>query len=88
MKCNLCNKEIVLFPSALERSKKYGESPSYYTNLFKTHADCQISKNKQDTFDLIKRKIEPSIAIENESIVKALIARDDNKVKEILKEEV
>ena len=55
MKCNICNKEIVLIPSAIERSKKYGETPSFYTSLFKTHSDCQLTKDKKETLDLIKK---------------------------------
>ena len=42
MACKYCGKPVVLVPSAKERSKKFGESPSYYTNLFPNHSQCVI----------------------------------------------
>lgn len=55
MKCSICNKEIVLVPSAKERAKKYGGKASDYTKLFTSHAQCFIDKRNQDTIDLISR---------------------------------
>lgn len=36
--CTICNKPIVLAPTAQERAAKYGGKPSDYTNAFTTHA--------------------------------------------------
>ena len=38
--CTKCGQPIVLVPSALERSKKYGETPQHYINLFRTCTAC------------------------------------------------
>lgn len=57
MKCTICTKEIVLVPSAAERAKKYGGSPSDYTKLFRTHAHCQLAKREQETLELIRRTV-------------------------------
>ncbi len=52
MKCSICNKEIVLVPSAAERAKKYGTHPaSYYTSLFTTHTDCFLRREGRDMVD-------------------------------------
>ena len=55
MKCSICNKEIILVPSAKERAKKYGGKASDYTKLFTSHAQCAIDKRREDTFELMKR---------------------------------
>ena len=55
MKCSICNKEIILVPSAKERAKKYGGKASDYTKLFTSHAQCAIDKRRKDTFELMKR---------------------------------
>jgi hypothetical protein len=55
MNCTVCNKPIVLVPSAEERARKYGNSASYYSNLFTTHADCALAKRKAETSALIHR---------------------------------
>ena len=55
MKCTICKKEILLVPSAKERSNKYGENPSYYINLFTTHSKCFINKRNNDTIELIRK---------------------------------
>lgn len=34
MECSICNKEIILKPSASERARKYGSKPRDYTELF------------------------------------------------------
>jgi hypothetical protein len=59
MNCTICNKPIILIPSATERARKYGGKPSGYTRLFTTHTDCQLAKNKADLSDLIKRHYTP-----------------------------
>lgn len=55
MNCTICGKPVVLVPSAKERAKTYGETPAFYTNLFKSHAECQIRKRNEDTAELMKR---------------------------------
>jgi hypothetical protein len=55
MNCSICNKPIVLSPSAKERAEKHGGKPSDYTRLFTTHADCIIKKRNQETSELIER---------------------------------
>ena len=54
MACTICGKDIVLRPSATERARKYGQTPSFYTRLFTEHAQCTIAKRNQDTEKLIK----------------------------------
>jgi hypothetical protein len=51
--CKICNKPIVLVPSASERAAKYGGKPSDYTNLFSTHSACSIKKRQEDTSALM-----------------------------------
>ena len=53
MTCSICNKEIVLSPSASERAKKFGGSPSDYTKLFTTHASCAIEKRSNESILLM-----------------------------------
>ena len=55
MKCTICNKPIVLVPSASERAKKNGGKASDYTKLFTTHSDCAISKRNAETSALIRK---------------------------------
>lgn len=38
--CCYCGKAIRLIPSAEERARKYGESPAFYTALFRSHEEC------------------------------------------------
>lgn len=47
MKCSHCGQEVVLVPSAAERAKKYGGSPSDYIKLFPMHTKCQLEKRKE-----------------------------------------
>ena len=54
MLCTECGRPIVLVPSAKERAKKHGKSPSFYTKLFTVHAQCQLDKRKLDTSKLMK----------------------------------
>lgn len=44
MKCTICDKPIVLVPSAAERAKKFGGKPSDYTKLFTEHSQCTIDR--------------------------------------------
>lgn len=56
----MCGQPIILSPSAAERAAKdvTGKSAAYYTNLFKTHADCELEKRARDTAELMKRRNE------------------------------
>ena len=56
MKCTICGKEIILVPSAKERAAKYGEKPSYYTNLFKQHSECLVQEREKDTLKLMQKQ--------------------------------
>jgi hypothetical protein len=55
MNCTICNKPVVLIPSANERANKYGGTPSDYTKLFTTHPDCALRKRKRETNKLMSR---------------------------------
>jgi hypothetical protein len=54
MKCNICHKPVVLFPSATERAKKFGGSPSDYTRLFPQHAECIVRKRSEESGELMR----------------------------------
>lgn len=54
--CTICNKPIVLVPSAAERAKRYGGKPSDYTACFTTHSDCAIRKRVQESIDTMRRR--------------------------------
>jgi hypothetical protein len=55
-KCTICNKSIVLIPSAAERAKKFGGTAADYTKLFTTHSECFLAKRKHDTIELIRSR--------------------------------
>lgn len=55
MRCTLCNKPITLIPSATERAKKFGGSPSDYIKLFTTHSECALRKRSEDTSALMRK---------------------------------
>lgn len=55
MNCTICNKPIILTPSAKERAAKYGGKPSDYTALFTEHSDCAIKKRNEDTLELMRQ---------------------------------
>jgi hypothetical protein len=55
MNCSICNKPIVLVPSATERAAKYGGKPSDYTKLFTAHSTCQVEKRKAEAVALMRR---------------------------------
>jgi hypothetical protein len=57
MKCTICQKEVVLVPSAQERAKKFGGKPSYYTRLFPTHSKCSLERRIAETKELIARTL-------------------------------
>lgn len=54
-KCTICNKEIILSPSAEERAKKYGGKASDYTKLFTTHATCAVNKRSNVNIELMRK---------------------------------
>ena len=51
MNCTICNKPIILVPSAEERAKNdvTGRPATFYRNLFREHAECQLKKRHEDT---------------------------------------
>jgi hypothetical protein len=57
MNCTICEKPIVLVPSAQERARKdmAGHPASYYIKLFTTHTACFLRKRKEETSALMKR---------------------------------
>lgn len=59
--CTICGKPIVLVPSAAERAAKdkAGNPPSYYTNLFTVHAECEVKKRSESAIALMRRLTHP-----------------------------
>lgn len=55
MICDICNKPVVLVPSAKERAKKYGGKPSDYVRLFPRHAACQLERDRQQVRELMRK---------------------------------
>lgn len=55
MNCTICAKPIVLVPSAAERAAKHGNTPAFYTGLFRQHADCQLKARAESTSELMGR---------------------------------
>ena len=55
MKCTICGKPILLSPSAAERARKFGGTPSDYTKLFTEHTVCALAKRDRETRELIAR---------------------------------
>jgi hypothetical protein len=55
MLCKICNKPVVLAPSAKERAKKYGGEPEDYIKLFTTHGQCAVNRRESETLELINR---------------------------------
>ena len=53
--CSYCNKPVILNPSASERSKRYGESPAFYINLFPNHSACSVAAREAETVQLMRR---------------------------------
>jgi hypothetical protein len=54
--CTICQKEIVLRPSAAERARKYGGKPSDYIDIFTAHGDCLVEKSRLDTIELMNKQ--------------------------------
>ncbi len=44
MICAHCKRPVVLVPSAEERARKFGGSPSDYVKLFPLHVDCLLTR--------------------------------------------
>jgi hypothetical protein len=55
MKCSICNEPIVLMPSAEERARKFGGSPSDYSRLFTEHSACALARRREGTSALIEK---------------------------------
>lgn len=54
MKCSQCHKEIILVPSAKERSRKFGGNPNDYTRLFTIHTNCLLKLRRYKRENNIK----------------------------------
>ncbi len=57
MNCTICNKPIVLVPSAKERAVKFGGKPSDYVKLFTSHTTCFLAKRKRETSEFCQKKL-------------------------------
>lgn len=55
MNCTLCDKPVILQPSAKARAERYGGAPRDYTILFPRHADCELKAREQGTLELLRR---------------------------------
>lgn len=55
MNCTICNRPIVLVPSAKERAAKYGGTPTFYTHLFTTHSECLVRERSKQASDLMRK---------------------------------
>lgn len=55
MNCTLCDKPVVLHPTAAQRAERYGGTPRDYIILFPRHADCELKAREQATQELIQR---------------------------------
>jgi hypothetical protein len=53
--CTICNKPIVLVPSAAERAARdTSHNPaSYYTNLFTEHSECTLRQRAEGVSKLM-----------------------------------
>jgi len=54
--CKYCGKPVVLKPSAEERAKKYGETPTFYRRLFPNHGACEVKARENETLSLLRRR--------------------------------
>jgi len=52
--CTICDKPIILTPSAAERAEKHGGKPSDYTKLFTTHSKCFVEKRSEEARELMR----------------------------------
>ena len=55
MNCRICNKAIVLVPSARERAARFGGTPEFYTRLFTAHGTCQVAQRSQTAVETMRR---------------------------------
>lgn len=57
MNCTICHKPIKLVPSAAERARKdvTGKTANYYTQIFRTHATCDLEQREAGLRALIAR---------------------------------
>lgn len=55
MNCAICDKPVVLHPTAAQRAERYGGTPREYTILFPRHADCELKAREQATLKLMRR---------------------------------
>jgi len=55
MNCLHCKKKIVLVPSAQERAKKYGGTPTDYESRFSYHTECQLKLRADSVSELVRR---------------------------------
>jgi hypothetical protein len=55
MNCTICNKPVVLIPSAAERALAFGGKAEDYTKLFPQHAVCIIAKRNRELSESIAR---------------------------------
>lgn len=55
MNCRICDKAIVLVPSARERAAELGGTPEFYTRLFTAHGTCQVAQRSQAAVETMRR---------------------------------
>jgi hypothetical protein len=54
-KCTICNKPIILIPSAAQRAKNSNEPASFYTALFAEHNQCAVKKRSAEATALMRQ---------------------------------
>ena len=64
MNCKICGKPIILVPSAEERARKFGGSPSDYIKLFDACAECLIAKRSNESKELMRKLVSDQKAAE------------------------
>jgi len=59
MNCTICNKPVVLVPSAKARAAKdmTGKSAAYYTKLFPQHAKCILKKRAEEAVETARNYV-------------------------------
>ena len=56
MNCRICDKPIVLVPSAWERAARHGGGrPQDYAVLFREHTECALLKRERETAELMRK---------------------------------
>lgn len=55
--CTICNKPIILVPSAKARAAAdvTGKSAKYYESLFTEHSECLVAKREAETVALMRK---------------------------------